>query len=75
MVLIRTGDNTRTRREGRLTLYEDTVWSQYREAEMRTAQLKDADYYAIGIKSTSREGNIYTVWRSNSKKRGSRRKK
>ena len=73
MVLVRYGNETKTRMEGGIKYHEDSVWSTGREANIRAEQISKAGYYGmvttIQIKKDEYE---YIVWNNQSKRFGTK---
>jgi len=81
MVLIRYGDESVTKTaggKGRVTLIyiEDSVWSMYKEAYARAKQLEEGGYFTnLSEKRFTNAPDEHTVWRSMTKRKGTRHAK
>ena len=75
MVLIRFGRDgvTRGNDKSKQQYLEDSIWSTEREATLRENQLTGAGYFVIvDTKRYTNAPTEYVVWRSESKRRGTR---
>lgn len=62
--------------KGKMYYYEDTVWSTRLEARKRASQLESAgDFTIIDQKKFTNAPDEYVVWRSKSKRKGTRNAK